>query len=79
MPQPTPRVAGGPARPFLLLTFAGGARMCLGMRFAQMEFKAIVAHVLGTLTLVAREGDIAHAGFWNARPAAPMRVRMRAR
>jgi cytochrome P450 len=71
--------AASRARPFLLLTFAGGARMCLGMRFAQMEFKAIVAHVLGTLTLVAREGDIAHAGFWNARPAAPMRVRMRAR
>jgi retinoid hydroxylase len=67
------------ARPFLLVTFAGGARMCLGMRFAQMEFKAIVARVLGAMTLSAQDGDVAHAGFWNARPAAPMRVRLRAR
>ena len=67
------------ARPFLLLTFAGGARMCLGIRFAQMEFKALVAHVLGAMTLAAESGDVAHTGFWNARPAAPMRVRLRPR
>jgi retinoid hydroxylase len=66
------------ARPFLLLTFAGGARICMGMRFAQMEFKAIVARVLGAMTLAATDGDVAHAGFWNARPASPMRVRLRA-
>ena len=66
-------------RPFVLLTFAGGARMCLGMRFAQMEFKAIVARVLQTMTISAVGGDVAHAGFWNARPAEPMRVRVRAR
>jgi cytochrome P450 len=66
-------------RPFVLLTFAGGARMCLGMRFAQMEFKAIVARVLQTVTLTATGGDVAHAGFWNARPATPMRVHLRAR
>ena len=68
------------ARPFLLLTFAGGARMCLGMRFAQIEFKALVARVVAGMTLAAvGTGDVAHAGFWNARPAAPMRVRLRAR
>ena len=66
------------ARPFLLLTFAGGARICMGMRFAQMEFKAIIARVLGAMTLAAGDGDVAHAGFWNARPAGPMRVRLRA-
>jgi cytochrome P450 len=66
-------------RPFVLLTFAGGARMCLGMRFAQMEFKAMVARVLQTMALSAVGGDVAHAGFWNARPAAPMRVLVRAR
>jgi cytochrome P450 len=51
----------------------------MGMRFAQMEFKAIVARVLQTMTLSAVSGDVAHAGFWNARPAGPMRVRLRAR
>ncbi|HEX4524201.1 MAG TPA: cytochrome P450 [Casimicrobiaceae bacterium] len=66
-------------RPSVLLTFAGGARLCMGMRFAQMEFKAIVARVLQTMTLSAAGGDVAHAGFWNARPAGPMRVRLRAR
>jgi len=66
-------------RPFVLLTFAGGARMCLGIRFAQMEFKAIVARVLQTMSLSAVGGDVAHAGFWNARPAGPMRALLRAR
>ncbi len=31
--------------PFALLTFGGGPRMCLGFHFAQMEVKALVAHV----------------------------------
>ena len=67
-------------RPFLLITFAGGARMCMGMRFAQIEFKSLVARVATTLTLSAcGERGIAHTGFWNARPGAPMRVRMRSR
>lgn len=65
-------------RPFVLLTFAGGARMCMGMRFAQIEFKALVARVLGTLHLAGGNDEVAHTGFWNARPAAPMRVQMRA-
>jgi retinoid hydroxylase len=68
------------ARPFLLLTFAAGARMCLGMRFAQIEFKTLVARVLGAVTLAAAaDDDVAHAGFWNARPAMPLRARVRAR
>jgi retinoid hydroxylase len=67
-------------RPFLMLTFAGGGRMCLGMRFAQIEFKAIVARVVTALKLTPCEpGDIAHSGFWSARPAAPLRVHARAR
>lgn len=67
------------ARPFLLLTFAGGARMCLGMRFAQIEFKLLVSRVVGAMTLAAAGDDVAHAGFWNARPATPLRARIRAR
>jgi cytochrome P450 len=63
-----------------MLTFAGGGRMCLGMRFAQIEFKAIVARVVTALKLTPCEpGDIAHSGFWSARPAAPLRVHARAR
>jgi cytochrome P450 len=67
-------------RPFLMLTFAGGGRMCLGMRFAQIEFKAIVARVVTALKLTPCESvDIAHSGFWSARPAAPLRIHTRAR
>jgi cytochrome P450 len=67
-------------RPFLMLTFAGGGRMCLGMRFAQIEFKAIVARVVTAFELAPRgAADIAHSGFWTARPASPMRVEMRPR
>jgi retinoid hydroxylase len=67
-------------RPFLMLTFAGGGRMCLGMRFAQIEFKAIVARVVTGLELgPCAPGDIAHSGFWSARPAAPLRIHTRAR
>ncbi|HEV8256676.1 MAG TPA: cytochrome P450 [Casimicrobiaceae bacterium] len=67
-------------RPFLMLTFAGGGRMCLGMRFAQIEFKAIVSRVVTALKLTpCEQGDIAHSGFWSARPAAPLRIHARAR
>jgi cytochrome P450 len=63
-----------------MLTFAGGGRMCLGMRFAQIEFKAIVARVVTAFELAPRgAADIAHSGFWTARPASPMRVEMRPR
>jgi cytochrome P450 len=67
-------------RPFLMLTFAGGGRMCLGIRFAQIEFKAIVARVVATLRLSPCTPDeIAHSGFWTARPAAPLLINTRAR
>jgi len=67
-------------RPFLMLTFAGGGRMCLGMRFAQIEFKAIIARVVTALKLApCTPDDIAHSGFWSARPAAPLRIQAQAR
>jgi hypothetical protein len=68
------------ARPFQLLTFAGGSRICMGMRFAQLEFKAIFARVAAQLELApAVELPVPHAGFWAARPAGPLRVRVRRR
>ncbi len=71
----------GPAtRPFQMLTFAGGTRICMGMRFAQLEFKSIFARIVSQLELVpAVELPVPHAGFWNARPAGPLRVSIRRR
>jgi cytochrome P450 len=63
-------------QPFQMLAFAGGSRMCMGVRFAQLEFKSIVAHVVSQIRLErATERPVAHAGFWNARPAGPLLVR----
>ena len=68
------------ARPFQMLTFAGGSRICMGMRYAQLEFKAICAHLVTETELAAAdETPVAHAGFWNARPAGPLRIRVRPR
>jgi len=67
-------------RPFLMLTFAGGGRMCMGMRFAQIEFKAIMARVVSAMRLLpCAAGEIAHAGFWSARPGAPLRIQVASR
>jgi retinoid hydroxylase len=67
-------------RPFQMLTFAGGSRICMGMRFAQLEFKAIVARLASRLQLAAlTHGPVPHTGFWNARPGAPLRIRAQAR
>jgi cytochrome P450 len=63
------------ARPFENLIFGGGPRICLGMRLAQVEFKAIVARAIVRYDL-AREDDapVAHGGMWIGRPSRPMRV-----
>ena len=68
------------AQSFQMLTFSGGSRMCMGKRFAQLEFKAIVASFVSRLKLAAvGDGPVAHAGFWAPRPAGPLRVAARAR
>ena len=63
------------ARPFQNLAFAGGARHCLGMRLAHIEFKSIVARA--TLRYRIEPADpepLPYGGFWVARPARPMLV-----
>jgi cytochrome P450 len=32
-------------QPYALVTFGGGSRICIGINFAQVEVKALVAHV----------------------------------
>jgi retinoid hydroxylase len=61
-------------------TFSAGHRLCLGMRFALMEAKAALAHVV-TQYDVERIGttEPVNAGFWNARPAGGPRLALRRR
>ena len=39
--------------PYSLVTFGGGPRICLGINFAQVEVKAMAAHILRRYTLTA--------------------------
>lgn len=47
-------------RPYALIPFGGGPRICIGVNFAQVEMKALAAHVLRRYTLEPVAGqDIA--------------------
>ena len=51
--------------PYALATFGGGSRVCIGMNVAQVEVKALAAHVLRSYTLQPIEGQTpVHAGHW---------------
>lgn len=66
--------------PYALATFGGGSRICIGINFAQLEVKALVAYVLRNFDLeAARETVPVHGGFINAEipGGIPMRVRRR--
>jgi cytochrome P450 len=53
--------------PYSLVTFGGGPRVCIGMSFAQLEVKALVAHVLRRLILSPiPDRTPVHAGYWTA-------------
>ena len=68
------------ARPFANLVFGGGPRMCIGMRLAQVEFKAIVARTIARYDLAPADATpVAHGGMWIARPSRAMRVTLAAR
>ncbi len=50
--------------PYALVPFGGGPRVCLGINFAQVEIKALVAHLLRRYSLVPLEGqNIVHAYY----------------
>ena len=58
-------------------TFSSGYRLCMGLRFAHLEFKLLLAHVLGQHALQP-DGDtsMVNAGYWNARPAGRFRLKV---
>jgi retinoid hydroxylase len=65
-------------QPYSLVTFGGGPRICIGINFANIEVRALVAHVLRTYRLSAVPGQtLAHAGHWTA--FVPGGIRLRAR
>lgn len=67
----------GAAHPRAVVTFATGARFCLGTRFAALEVKLVLARLLATMRIErASSGGTVHAGFWNGRPASALQVRL---
>ncbi|MEP7208059.1 MAG: cytochrome P450 [Casimicrobiaceae bacterium] len=60
-----------------ILTFATGARYCLGARFAMLEAKLVIARVLAQVRVVrAAPGASCDTGFWNARPRGALDIRL---
>jgi cytochrome P450 len=52
--------------PYGLVTFGGGPRICIGINFAQIEVKALAAHVLRRFDLAPAGPPSPHAGHWTA-------------
>jgi cytochrome P450 len=67
--------------PYSLVTFGGGPRLCIGINFANIEVKALAAHVLRAYTLVpAMDETPVDLGFITTMvpTGIPMRVQPRA-
>jgi cytochrome P450 len=67
--------------PYSLVTFGGGPRLCIGINFANIEVKALAAHVLRSYTLTpAMEETPVDLGFITTiiPTGIPMRVQPRA-
>ncbi|MFL5732726.1 MAG: cytochrome P450 [Chloroflexia bacterium] len=63
--------------PYSLVTFGGGPRVCIGQHFANVETKALLAHVLRNYRLEPLEGQQpVHAGFFNAFIPSGIKVRV---
>ena len=63
--------------PYGLVTFGGGPRICIGINFAQIETKALAAHVMRRYQLEAAEDrPQVNAGHLTALPAG-IRLRVR--
>jgi len=63
---------------YALVTFGGGPRVCIGINFAQIEVRALVAHVLRNYRLEPMPGTPpVHVGYWTAEIRGDIKVRMR--
>jgi len=50
----------------------------MGIRFAHLEFKLLLAHALEHYAPESDgDGSLVNAGFWNARPAGRFRLKLR--
>jgi cytochrome P450 len=65
--------------PYSLVTFGGGPRTCIGVNFAQIEVKALVAHILPRYDLEPLGEPVVHAGFWTAEIHRGIRLRVHRR
>jgi cytochrome P450 len=63
---------------YALVTFGGGPRVCIGINFAQVEVRALVAHVLRNYRLERLAGaPPIHSGYWTAEIRGDIKVRVR--
>jgi cytochrome P450 len=65
---------------YALVTFGGGPRICIGINFANIEVKALLAHMLRSFELEPVPGQHpVHAGHWTAIIPDGIQLRVRAR
>ena len=66
-------------RPYALMTFGWGPRICIGVNFAQVEVKAVVAHALRRYELEHVDQELVQAGHWTAILPNGIKLRVRPR
>jgi cytochrome P450 len=65
--------------PYGLVTFGGGPRICIGINFAQVEIKALAAHVLRAYTLEPLPGQDIAMAYYSPTGTLDHGIRMRVR
>jgi cytochrome P450 len=63
--------------PYGLVTFGGGPRICIGINFAQVEIKALAAHVLRRFDIAPAEGGAVEMHYYGPTGTIPGGVPMR--
>jgi cytochrome P450 len=53
-------------QPYSLVTFGGGARICIGINFANIETKALAVHALRHFDMALLDEEVIYAGYWTA-------------
>ncbi|MEM8859631.1 MAG: cytochrome P450 [Chloroflexota bacterium] len=63
------------AKPYSLVTFGGGPRVCIGINFATIEVKVLTALILRHYQIEAKSRpEKVHVGYWNSAPKYPLEV-----